>query len=948
MHRSSLFIVLLTVLAVTAGAATNTIVIKPKADDILPFEATEATLDNGLKLIVVPTGFPNIVSLQIPVLTGSRNEVEKGKSGFAHFFEHMMFRGTEKYSPEEYNRIITKAGARQNAYTTDDYTNYHITFAKEDLEKMLEIEADRFQNLSYPVEAFKTESRAVLGEYNKNSANPISKLYEVSRATAFTTHTYRHTTMGFIEDIEDMPNQYEYSKTFFQRWYRPANTAVIVAGDVDPAKVLPLVEKYWGKWEKGTPADVKIPREPEPKGPKYAHVPWETKTAPWVQVAFHGPAFSETGKDAVAIQLFMDMNFGRTSDFYRRMVEQEQKVDQMFSGGSNNKDPELITIWCRLKNVDDVEYVRDEILKTVATAKATPVDAKRLEDAKSNNRYGFAAGLDNTDTIAARLARFVRYDRSYATLNNAFRAGMAVTPDDVATAANKYFTDNRLVVTTLSTEALPESVAAIPSLSSFAPSAAAMLPDSRFIIQKTALPQLRIKLLFDVGSAHDPAGKEGLAALAADMITEAGSKALRIDEINKALFPIAGGFGSQVDKEMTTLTMSVHRDNWNAFSSVVVPQLLAPGFREEDFTRIKSNQMSALTLNLRSNNEEELGKEVLQNRIFAGTPYGHTVLGTVAGIESITIDDVRDFVAKHYTQENLKVGIIGAISDDVLASVKTELAKLPQGDTPRPTSVVGKMPKGLEVEILKKETRATAISFGHPIDVNRAHPDFPALSVARAWLGEHRSSMSHLYDRIRETRGMNYGDYAYIEAFPRGMFQFFPDPNIARQKQIFEVWIRPVVPDNAHMALRIALHEVGKLVENGLTNEQFEASRGYLMKNVYVTTANANQQIGYALDSDWYGIGEYTSTMRERLAKLTVADVNAAVRKHVRPSDFKVIMITRDADDLKRKLESNMPSVMQYEADKPQSLLDEDKVIGALKLDISKVEITPIDEVFAK
>jgi zinc protease len=208
--------------------------------------------------------------------------------------------------------------------------------------------------------------------------------------------------------------------------------------------------------------------------------------------------------------------------------------------------------------------------------------------------------------------------------------------------------------------------------------------------------------------------------------------------------------------------------------------------------------------------------------------------------------------------------------------------------------------------------------------------------------------MSHLYDRIRETRGMNYGDYAYIEAFPRGMFQFFPDPNIARQKQIFEVWIRPVVPDNAHMALRIALHEVGKLVENGLTNEQFEASRGYLMKNVYVTTANANQQIGYALDSDWYGIGEYTSTMRERLAKLTVADVNAAVRKHVRPSDFKVIMITRDADDLKRKLESNMPSVMQYEADKPQSLLDEDKVIGALKLDISKVEITPIDEVFAK
>src|SRR5688500_6890759 len=205
--------------------------------DILPFKAAEKTLPNGLKVIVVPTGFPNIVSLQIPVQTGSRNEVEPGKSGFAHFFEHMMFRGTPTLSNDEYTAIITKAGARQNAYTSDDLTNYHVTFSKDDLEKMLEIEADRFQNLSYSEEAFKTEARAVLGEYNKNSANPIRKIYEVQRDAAYTTHTYKHTTMGFIKDIEDMPNQYAYSKVFFDRWYRPERTTVIVAGDVDPAKV---------------------------------------------------------------------------------------------------------------------------------------------------------------------------------------------------------------------------------------------------------------------------------------------------------------------------------------------------------------------------------------------------------------------------------------------------------------------------------------------------------------------------------------------------------------------------------------------------------------------------------------------------------------------------------------------------------------------------------------
>ncbi|HEY0063955.1 MAG TPA: insulinase family protein, partial [Telluria sp.] len=158
--------------------------------DLLPFTATEKTLPNGLKIIVVPTGFPNLVSVQIPVQTGSRNEIEPGKSGFAHFFEHMMFRGTKEYPPTKYKDVITKSGARQNAYTSDDLTNYHTTFAKQDLETILKVEADRFQNLDYSEDDFKTESRAVLGEYNKNSANPVSKLLEVQRDAAYTTHTY--------------------------------------------------------------------------------------------------------------------------------------------------------------------------------------------------------------------------------------------------------------------------------------------------------------------------------------------------------------------------------------------------------------------------------------------------------------------------------------------------------------------------------------------------------------------------------------------------------------------------------------------------------------------------------------------------------------------------------------------------------------------------------------
>src|SRR4029079_5178170 len=184
---------------------------------------------------------------------------------------------------------------------------------------------------------------------------------------------------------------------------------------------------------------------------------------------------------------------------------------------------------------------------------------------------------------------------------------------------------------------------------------------------------------------------------------------------------------------------------------------------------------------------------------------------------------------------------------------------------------------------------------------------------------------------------------AYIEAFPRGMFQFFPDPNLGRRAQIFEVWIRPVVPEKAHMALRIAVHELRKLIDDGLTAEQFEATRNYLMKNVFLMTATQDEQLGYALDSQWDGQREFTATLREKLSKLTVADVNRAIKKHLSGRDLSVVMIAKDAKDLRERLTSEPPSTIKYDASKPKELLDEDQVIGVLKLQPTSVTITPVD-----
>jgi zinc protease len=921
----------------------------PSSADILPYAATEATLPNGLRVIIVPTGFPNLVSLQIPVQTGSRNEVEPGKSGFAHFFEHMMFRGTERFSSEAYQDVMTRTGARQNAYTTDDYTNYHITFAAEDLETILELEADRFMNLKYSEDDFKTESRAILGEYNKSASDPLTKLFEVQRDNAYAVHTYKHTTMGFLRDIEDMPNQFAYSRTFFERWYRPEYTTIIIAGDVEPSATLALVERHWGSWQSGRALDIHIPQEPEPRAPVVAHVDWSSPTLPWVTVAFHGPAFSAVSAEYAALDTLLDLSFGETSDIYRQLVEVEQKVDQFFPYLSPSQDPSLATVFARLKDPADAPYVRDAILRTVTFVRETPVDSRRLAEAKSNARYSFARTLDNSESVASTLARFVRFERAYDTLNALFRQYESLTPAALHEAARRYLTDQRMVITTLSQQPLPPAVGQVPSLHSFSANSAAAIPAERVLVQKTPSPLLRFKLLFEAGSAHDPEGKPGLATLTASVIAEGGSQHLRIDEITRALFPMAGSFGVQVDREMTTFTGVIHRDNLTPLLDIVLPQLLEPGFREDDFARLKEQQRNALVQDLRSNNDEELGKERLQANVFADTPYGHTALGALSGIDTISLDDVRTFAAGAYTQSRLTLGIAGDISDEQVDHLRARLGALPAGIPVPRITVEGRVPRGLEVEILKKDTRSVAVSLGHPLRVTRADPDFAALWLARAWLGEHRASHGRLFQRIREARGMNYGNYAYIEAFPRGMYQFFPDPNRARTAQLFEIWLRPLVPDQAVFGLKVALFELERLISDGISDEDFEATRTYLSKNVFVMLKTQDQQLGYALDSRWYGMDDFAHTMRERLATLTVEEVNRAVRQHLSGGNLSVVMVAADAEALRDALLSSEDASITYDAPKPKELLDEDARIAArpLPLKPESIRIRPVEEVFA-
>jgi len=413
-----------------------------------PFSYTQEDLPNGLRLVTIPTDSPNIVSVYIVVQTGSRNEVELGKTGFAHLFEHMMFRGTEKYPPAKYDEMLKRAGAASNASTSNDLTVFHTTFSKEDLPQILDMEADRFENLKYSLEAFKTESGAVLGEYNKNSANPGQKMEEVLQDTAFDRHTYKHTTMGFLKDIQDMPNQYDYSIKFFDRYYRPEYATIIVTGDVDPKAVRPLVDKTFGGWKRGS-YHADIPVEPKQQGPREAHVDWPSPTLPMITIAYKGPAYTDANKETAALDVFSTLVFGQNSELYQKLIVREQKLDSLGANSPASVDPDLFTIRARLKHVEDMAEIRQEILDTVKRFQDELVPDDKLDAVKKRERYGFTMRLDNADTVAQTVAEYVALKRTPDTIDKLYTQYAALTPEDIREAARKYLIDSGRTIVTL-------------------------------------------------------------------------------------------------------------------------------------------------------------------------------------------------------------------------------------------------------------------------------------------------------------------------------------------------------------------------------------------------------------------------------------------------------------------------------------------------------------------
>lgn len=478
-----------------------------------------------------------------------------------------------------------------------------------------------------------------------------------------------------------------------------------------------------------------------------------------------------------------------------------------------------------------------------------------------------------------------------------------------------------------------------------------------------------VKLMFKNGSICDPAGKEGLTYTAAQLITQGGTSDLSFSDIQDRIYPMAANYFSSVDKEVTVFTFEFHKDWMEEFYPIMIGLITNPSLTQTDFDRVKRNQQAYVDQIIRASSDEEYSKKALEDFLFRGTNYQHMVEGKSASVVSITLDEVKEQYKKFFTKNNLMIGIAGNYSESFLEKLKSDLAKLPDTNPAIPPAPVIKMPDGINVEIIAKNGAfGSAIFTGYPLPITRSDDEFAALMVANSYLGEHRKSYGKLYQMIREQRSMNYGDYSYIEWYNNGGGNMLPPSGVPRHSNYFAIWIRPVqiakqlkmqyeeLKDinigHAHFALRMALREINKMIKNGISQEDFEATRAFLQSYIKLYIQSPEQQLGYLMDSKMYGRKNYIKELGDLLSKLTLEDVNKAIKKYLQIDNMDITIVTdvSEAEALAKSLRENLPSPMSYSNQVriglPEGTLNEDAATENFKLNIKSVTIVDSKDTF--
>lgn len=421
---------------------------------LLPASLVVETLDNGLQVVVMPLPGTGLVAHQAWVRAGSGREVRNGETGYAHFFEHLMFHGTASMPRDQREAALLRMGVTENAWTSDDATVYHQLAGADRIGELMAIEADRFAHLHLTAEGVRREAGAVQGELRKGKASPDRAALDGLAAAAFRVHPYHHSTIGLDEDVAAMGEGLGAAQRFFADWYRPDNVTVVVAGDVDPQATLAQMRSSWGQWEAPPKEPVSVPVEPAQDGLRRVQIVWDSGPAnPRLALGWKVPAYLPGEPASAARALLPELLASRVAPLRRQLVEEDRLANWLYMPTPDPRDPGMVMMLMELRDGVDPATAEAVVRAAVDGLKdggdADPELALRVQRAAARARRSAVLELDAPDAWASALGRASLYRGKPRDLNREVRALGAVDLAAVQAAARETFVDDRLTVLTL-------------------------------------------------------------------------------------------------------------------------------------------------------------------------------------------------------------------------------------------------------------------------------------------------------------------------------------------------------------------------------------------------------------------------------------------------------------------------------------------------------------------
>ena len=895
----------------------------------IPYEKWQ--FPNGLKVLIHEDNSDPLVHVHVTYHVGSNRETA-GKSGFAHFFEHMMFQGSENVPDEKHFKIINDAGGNMNGNTTSDRTVYFQTVPSNYLETALWLEADRMGFLLNAVtpEKFENQRDAVKNEkYQNQISQQYGMSYEVLGQNLYPpSHPYNWPVIGYVDDLDRAT--LEDLKNFFLRWYGPNNAILTITGDVKSEEVLPLVQKYFGSIPRG--AEVRKLGSMVPRLSSDVYTGYTDNVyLPLTDIVF--PTVPNYHKDEAPLDMLAAlMGEGKKSIFYKNFVKSEKAIQASIIHPCRELSGEFhfrVLTYPDWQEDQGIYFnnIEADIRNTIAEWEEKGFTDEDLEMVKTEM---ISQSFDMKTSISSKASMISSWEwkgRGKHNVSTEINRYKNVTRADVMRVFNKYIKNRKAVIN----QVRPKSpfVKELDSLISRNPNADLILKEdpqydnliynksnSEFdaccrhtqpeatapktpkipefhkenfenglktiFSQTNEVPKVYIRLKINGGSLLEDSKKTGVSNLTAQMMNES-TKNKSSEDISVELQKLGSTVTFSSEDDMTVLFIECLSENYSQTLDLVEEKLLLPAFNDEDFKRIKKSNVEGLES--MKKNSQYLAGTAMSNVLFGDTPFGRSM--TEKSIKKIKVKDIKEFY-NNYSPNISELVAVGNISKDDFYNELDFLRKWENKNISIPTNFKFPEDNKTQIYLLDKEGASQSfILMGHKSNTYDADGEFFKSQVMNKSLGGGASG--RLFLNLREDKGFTYGAYSFFMGEKQtGMFGI-------------QTSVKTEVTDSA-------LTEIFSILDNytntGLTNEELSSTKESYLNSAAMKYETPNQKLGFLNRILTYDLNpSYIDKQADILNDMTLTEVNSLASNKIRPNEM-AIVIVGNKYLIKKKLEN--------------------------------------------